>query len=319
MNKNGEGNAFLSHSSKDKHFVARLANDLGSSGINVWYDEWAIDYGESIVEKIFKGLSESDFLIVVLSEHSIISNWVREELNIITMKKLNGRNIRIIPLILDDSEIPDHLSHLKYIDFRKEVDYEESAAKLKRTLLPAEELWNTLGVIRDEFLENTDMILNSNITDPVGEIPRKLYDLLNKALDLRVKIEVLHTRLPKELTDKKFSEDTELFKNIGYLFENGVDVRSAVWHALVSYNSMLAHAASPDLEMGIFVEMLDENGYFAQSWRIGMIRAPIFQDDYDAIKTKKDGIPVAVKELNAIAEMLCKKKFQKREFYAPRN
>lgn len=310
------GNVFLSHSSRDKNFVGRLATDLKTAGVKVWYDDWAIDYGESIVEKVYNGLAESDFLIVVLSKESIKSRWVREELNVMTMKRLQGKDIRVIPLLLDDCEVPEQLSHLKYIDFR--ISYDNALLDLNRTIMPASELWSELEEINNKFKATTKKIVESNIDDEVGNIPITLHNLLQKALAIRVKIEVLHTRKPRETTDVDFKEDPEIFKNIGYLFENGVDVRSAVWHALVSYNSMLAHAQAGDLKMSIFVEMLDENGYFAKSWRIGMIRPPIFQDDYDLIGNKVDGLRVAVRELNAISEMLCQKSFRKREFYIAR-
>jgi hypothetical protein len=56
---------FISHSSTDKHFTSRLAQDLKRSGIPVWYDSWEIRVGDSIVEKIDQGLKECDYLIIV--------------------------------------------------------------------------------------------------------------------------------------------------------------------------------------------------------------------------------------------------------------
>ena len=316
MNLEAPRNVFLSHNSKDKHFVARLASDLKDSGVTVWYDDWAIDYGDSIVEKVYNGLASSDFLVVVLSEDSVKSRWVKEELNVMTMKRLQGKAVRLIPLLIDDCEIPEQLSHLKYIDFR--TTYDQPLLDLSKTIKPASELWSSLQKINEKFQSTTKRILDGSIDDKVGDIPVILHELLQEALAIRVQIEVLHTRKPRETTDDHFKDDPEIFKNIGYLFENGVDVRSAVWHALVSYNSMLAHARSPEHNMSIFVEMLDENGYFATSWRIGMIRPPIFEDEYDAIGSKEDGLKVAVSELNAVSEMLCLRSFRKREFYAPR-
>ena len=53
--------AFLSHSSKDKAFVRKLAADLVANGVKVWIDEQRILVGDSIPEKIAHGLAESDF------------------------------------------------------------------------------------------------------------------------------------------------------------------------------------------------------------------------------------------------------------------
>ncbi len=73
---------FLSHSKKDKLFIEKLANDLQKSGIDVWYDEWEIPVGESIRRKIFEeGITECDLFFVYLTENSIPSYWVQEELD----------------------------------------------------------------------------------------------------------------------------------------------------------------------------------------------------------------------------------------------
>jgi len=47
------GRVFISHSSKDKDFTAKLAENLRLCRIVVWYDEWKIAVGDSIVEKVF--------------------------------------------------------------------------------------------------------------------------------------------------------------------------------------------------------------------------------------------------------------------------
>lgn len=73
---------FLSHSKKDKLFIEKLANDLQKSGIDVWYDEWEIPVGESIRRKIFEeGITECDLFFIYLTENSIPSYWVQEELD----------------------------------------------------------------------------------------------------------------------------------------------------------------------------------------------------------------------------------------------
>lgn len=76
---------FLSHSSKDNEFVEKLRQSLKADGYNVWYDDWEIRVGDSIIQKINDGISESDFLIIVLSKNSVNSKWVREELNSATI------------------------------------------------------------------------------------------------------------------------------------------------------------------------------------------------------------------------------------------
>jgi len=73
---------FLSHASEDKEeFVRPLANKLKENGIKVWYDEFEIDWGDSIRESIDNGLKESRFSIVVLSKSFFKKSWTNNELN----------------------------------------------------------------------------------------------------------------------------------------------------------------------------------------------------------------------------------------------
>ena len=114
---------FLSHSSKDNNFVEELAKKLSADGYSVWYDEWEIKVGDSIVQKINEGISESDFLIVVLSKNSVNSKWVKEELNVSTLKNIQSNGVFILPILLDNCKIPLFLTDKKYADFSSDSKY----------------------------------------------------------------------------------------------------------------------------------------------------------------------------------------------------
>ena len=62
---------FLCHNSIDKPFVEKLAKDLVRVGINVWFDKWEINVGNSITWKIESGLQENDYLGIVLSPEAL--------------------------------------------------------------------------------------------------------------------------------------------------------------------------------------------------------------------------------------------------------
>ena len=84
---------FLSHSKKDKVFIEKLANDLRSCGIDVWYDEWEIPPGESIRKKIFEdGITSCDMFFVYLTENSIPSYWVQKELDGAFIHEIETKN-----------------------------------------------------------------------------------------------------------------------------------------------------------------------------------------------------------------------------------
>ncbi len=60
---------FLSHSSRDKPFVRRLADDLTFCEVDVWFDEWELQAGESLHDRIGQALERSKFVGVVLGDN----------------------------------------------------------------------------------------------------------------------------------------------------------------------------------------------------------------------------------------------------------
>nr|WP_320190104.1 toll/interleukin-1 receptor domain-containing protein [uncultured Desulfobacter sp.] len=113
---------FISHSHKDRDFAERLARALMKQGQDVWFDKWEIQPGDSIVSKIFEeGLSNASAFAIVLSKESVRSKWVREELNIATIRRIEDLT-RVIPLLKEDVEIPSALRSLHWVDMRAEFD-----------------------------------------------------------------------------------------------------------------------------------------------------------------------------------------------------
>ena len=121
---------FISHSSKDKPFVRKLAIDIEKLKILVWLDEKKIKPGDSIPTAIGKGLKDSDFVIIVLSHNSSGSNWVDFERDIALMESINNPSKKTIPILLDYCTIPKILKGLAYADFGS--NYKEGLNNLLR-------------------------------------------------------------------------------------------------------------------------------------------------------------------------------------------
>lgn len=101
---------FISHASEDKErFVLDFATKLRSKGIDAWVGEWEIYPGDNLVDKIFEeGIKNAQAVIVVLSKCSVDKPWVREELNASMVKKIN-KSSKLIPVIIDDCQVPECL------------------------------------------------------------------------------------------------------------------------------------------------------------------------------------------------------------------
>ena len=82
MTDNYKWDIFLSHASEDKEdFVRPLAARLKENNIKAWYDEFEIQWGDSIRESIDEGLKKSKFAIIVLSKNYFKKSWTSNELN----------------------------------------------------------------------------------------------------------------------------------------------------------------------------------------------------------------------------------------------
>lgn len=90
---------FISHASEDKVAIAKpLADALIAAGCSVWYDEYEIKLGDSLLRKINEGLASSRFGVVILSSSFFSKNWPQKELDGLTaLESVDGRN-RVLPL-----------------------------------------------------------------------------------------------------------------------------------------------------------------------------------------------------------------------------
>src|SRR4051812_47351201 len=111
---------FISYSHSDREFAERLAIELNAQGQEVWIDRWDISPGDSIVRKIFEeGLAQAGAFAVVLSKESVRSKWVREELDVATIRRIEDLT-RVIPILKEDVEIPTSLRALHWVDMRND-------------------------------------------------------------------------------------------------------------------------------------------------------------------------------------------------------
>lgn len=104
---------FISHASEDKdRFVLEFARKLRQEhGIDAWLDKWEMFPGDSLIDKIFEeGIKDASAVIVVLSKFSVQKPWVREELNAACVKRINHGS-KLIPVIIDDCEVPEALKN----------------------------------------------------------------------------------------------------------------------------------------------------------------------------------------------------------------
>ena len=129
-------NAFISYASEDEDFAQQLYTDLKnmaySQNLDIFFAKESIKIGDSVVEKIEQALININYFILVLSKNTSESEWVRNERETVLYYKHKGKQIKIIPIIIGDVEIPPLLVSNLHIDFQN--DYQKGLQKLIKTL-----------------------------------------------------------------------------------------------------------------------------------------------------------------------------------------
>lgn len=89
---------FISHASEDKDVVARpLAEELTSFDLRVWFDEFELKLGDSLLKSIDSGLSRSRYGVVILSHAFFQKHWPQAELAGLVQRELDGDKV-ILPV-----------------------------------------------------------------------------------------------------------------------------------------------------------------------------------------------------------------------------
>lgn len=168
--------AFLSHSSVDKPLATIIFRLLRDQAVSVWFDRMEMRPGDSLLKKIADGISNSDCLLVLVTDNSKQSPWVEKETTIALTKELHDTGPRVVPLLLRGCEIPTILADKIYIT----VDQDGSGIQ---DIVSA--------VFRDSYI--LDIVMNpddlevdyQNLQDDLYEFTRTRYETLRVRIDNR--------------------------------------------------------------------------------------------------------------------------------------
>ncbi|MEP7134518.1 MAG: toll/interleukin-1 receptor domain-containing protein [Chloroflexota bacterium] len=125
---------FLVHAHSDKDTVHKLYTRLLKDGIHVWLDAENLQPGQDWQNEIRKAILKSDVVIVCLSRGFDKQHGYRhEELKIALdkAKLLIGDEIFIIPVRLEQCDLPDSLRHLHRVDLFNAGGYKKLVSVLR--------------------------------------------------------------------------------------------------------------------------------------------------------------------------------------------
>lgn len=91
---------FISYSTKDQRFAERLAADLIAAGVRCWFAPHEIHGGQKLHEQIEDAIQGCDKLLLILSEASMNSNWVKTEIANARAREMRQTHKVLFPITL---------------------------------------------------------------------------------------------------------------------------------------------------------------------------------------------------------------------------
>jgi len=106
---------FISYSSEDRYRIEPIVQLVRAmKKDSVFQDFLSIRPGEKWANEIMDALEHCQTVLVFWCEHSAASDWVRQE-----YEAGIAANKEVIPILLDDTKVPDPLRIYQWLDFRR--------------------------------------------------------------------------------------------------------------------------------------------------------------------------------------------------------
>lgn len=138
---------FLSYAYEDREKVIEISNDLAKAGFQPWMDVQNLMPGQDWDIEIRKALHVSDFIVIFLSKNSIRKEgYLQKEIKsaLKLAEKRPANTIFVIPVRLDDVEIPVYLQHIQYLDLSEPNSWEKLVQSLKKGIQRGSEEYELL-------------------------------------------------------------------------------------------------------------------------------------------------------------------------------
>ena len=117
---------FISHNKKDKDVAREISLFLAAEDISIWFDEWEIPFGHSIIEKIREGLDKCTHFVILWSKNTQPSPWVKKELNATLARSIQTNQPVIIPILIDETPLDILLLDLRHLEYEGGTETDRS-------------------------------------------------------------------------------------------------------------------------------------------------------------------------------------------------
>lgn len=207
---------FLSHATEDKDsIVIPFSRELERLHISYWLDSIELLPGDSLTEKIFNGIHQSQLVIVFLSSNFINKGWATAELRSALSRQIRENKKIVIPFLvnIDFHDVVKKFPEFENIFCSNIIGGIDYAARQVQKIIFSSKKYHSL------YYSKSDLINIQNIYHP------RMFDLLSKLsydqlvnLDIKENVDALYSYCFSDFGDDKitkFIDDRlELFKGI---------------------------------------------------------------------------------------------------------
>ncbi|WP_298364283.1 toll/interleukin-1 receptor domain-containing protein [uncultured Bradyrhizobium sp.] len=98
---------FISYNHKDQNKAVRVLNRLEElePHYTIWFDRHVIEPGRRLADQILEGLNGANYYVILISENSNKSQWVKRELST-AFDLSKKKDLALVPFMIDDAETP---------------------------------------------------------------------------------------------------------------------------------------------------------------------------------------------------------------------
>lgn len=155
---------FLCHASEDKDQVLETYKRIKQEGLKPWLDKEDLLPGQNWQLEIPKAIKASDFVLIFFSTTSVAKRgYIQKEFKLAldVLDEIPEDQLFIIPVRLDNCQVPEKFHHLHYCDLFEESGIEQVVKAIQ----------TQSGVTEDETIETTQPVIRLR-SQPMRELSK---------------------------------------------------------------------------------------------------------------------------------------------------
>jgi hypothetical protein len=122
LTEGNEWNVFISYRSANRSWVLSLYDILCGLGFKVFIDQKEIRAGDNYIIRLEDALTKSQSAVLVWSNATNDSEWVRNEYSVLEKLSKKGKDFRFVPIILENVKLPVFAKNRVFLNFSSYPD-----------------------------------------------------------------------------------------------------------------------------------------------------------------------------------------------------